>query len=145
MKDAKDWRAARGRLTSWGAQRISKMVEASARLDGSPKWARSLPSELGKKILDLGREMIKEAIAIHHLPSDFMAKLIKDELVVSPFSEEHSEEVAKRLADLVGLEHEGTRIAERQAFRLKLISALLKRLDDPDWQLFNELERGVPL
>ena len=74
-----------------------------------------------------------------------MIKLAAGEFDSEPFSDTFYEGIRGMIAKEFGLERDDWHVAERQCFRLRMISKVLKAFGDPDWQFAREIEDGVAL
>ena len=63
----------------------------------------------------------------------------------SPFTEEDEVEVRELVNKAFGIEGKDCGASPRQCMRLGIISAMLHKFGDPDWQFVKDLEDGVPL
>ena len=74
-----------------------------------------------------------------------MLRLALGRVTESPFTEEDEVEVRELVKKAFVIEEKECGVSPRQCMRLGMISAMLHRFGDPDWQFVKELEDGVPL
>ena len=76
---------------------------------------------------------------------DFVLRVAAGKFLECPFQEKYLGKLRTWIQTRTGATEGDARIAEGQAFRLKLIGIILKTLGDPDWGYPEQLEKGVPL
>ena len=75
----------------------------------------------------------------------FMIRLAAGEFADDPFPEEFYGRIRDLVADEFGMEAIDYEVAERQCFRLRMLSKVLRAFGDPDWEFVIGLESGVSL
>ena len=108
-----------------------------------PPERRRLPEFLGQDIMDAALDLLRADVKLDLIK--FALNMAAGKITESPFTDASQEALREKCVEILGLDKAVLVVAKGQCVHLRLVSELLKKFHDPDWEYVASLGEGAPL